>query len=108
MTISVPLSNVERIIVVQKAYNPGNVAANTTADNGTTLTVTGAAVDDFVIPIKPTNTAGLALLGARVSAADTVTFTFGNLTGAGIDAGSETYTLIFFRRTPGTLPDSIS
>lgn len=91
-----PLSNV-RLFVVQKAYDPDSVAANTQAVNAATLTVNGIYTTDFVIGLKPTQTQGLFLKRVHCSAVNTLSFTFENTTGSGIDPGSETYTFLIFR-----------
>ena len=105
--MNVPVSNVGRLELVSATYNPASVAANTTADNGTTVTVTGVCVADRVIPFKPTTTAGLSVDGATVTAVDTITVAFTNHTGSPIDPGSETWTFLIIRSF-GTLPSSVS
>ena len=57
-----------------------------------------AASADAVIVNKPTAQAGLGIVGARVSAADTLAITFSNNTGSGITpTASEVYKVIAFR-----------
>ena len=80
---------------ITATLTPPEVAANTTAEQ--TFTVTGLSTDMVVYVSKPTNDAGLAVVGARVSAADTLAVTFGNFTGAGINPGSETYRILAVR-----------
>lgn len=78
-------------------FDPGSVAANTSEEE--TATVTGVAVGDVVLAVvKPTAfNAGLGIVGARVSAANTVIVTFMNTSAGAIDAGSETYTFVVAR-----------
>lgn len=77
--------------------NPTSVAANTTAEQ--TFTVTGLGVNDIPLAlIKPTATAGLGIVGIRVSAANTLAVTFINATALGIDPPSETYKLVVIRQ----------
>lgn len=72
--------------------SPAIVAANTTAEQ--TFTVTGLAVGDVVMVNKPTTQAGLGIVGARVSAANTLAITFSNNTAAGITpTASEVYAI---------------
>ena len=71
-------------------FNPSSVSANSTSEQ--TFTVSGANTNDVVVVNKPTHTAGLGIVNARVSAADTVAVTFMNTTGSAIDPPSETYT----------------
>ena len=59
-----------------------SVAANTTAEQ--TFTVTGVVTGQVVAVTKPTVNAGLAIVGSRVSAADTVGITYANDTAAAI------------------------
>lgn len=72
------------------ALTPALVAANTTAEQ--TFTVNGLVVGDVVTVNKPTAQAGLGIVGARVSAANTLAITFSNNTAAGITpTAAETY-----------------
>lgn len=101
-----PLSNV-RLFILQKAYDPANVVANTQAVNATTLTITGLLTTDFVIGLKPTQTQGLFLKRVHCSAVNTASFTFENITGSDINPGSETYTLLVFRPN-GAIDDEMA
>ena len=72
------------------SLTPAQVAANTTAEQ--TFTVTGLAVGDVVFVNKPTAQAGLGIVGARVSAANTLAITFVNATASPITpTAAETY-----------------
>lgn len=75
--------------------DPASVAANTSAEQ--TFTVAGLDTGDFVRVSKPTATAGLGIVNARVSAANTLAITFMNSTAAPIDAASETYKILVVR-----------
>jgi hypothetical protein len=75
------------------------VVLNTTAAR--TFTVPGLLVGDFVAISKPTQQAGLGIVGARVSAADTLEITYSNNTGAYIQPTNETCAL-FWARTDAT------
>jgi hypothetical protein len=72
-----------------------SVAANVSAEQ--TFTVAGLAVGDLVFVIKPALSAGLGIVNARVSAADTLAITFMNTTAAGIDPAAETYQIFVMR-----------
>ena len=72
-----------------------SVAANVSAEQ--TFTVAGLAVGDLVFVLKPSLTAGLGIVNARVSAADTLAITFMNTTAGALDPAAETY-LIFVMR----------
>ena len=75
--------------------NPTAVGAANTSEQ--TFTVTGVSTTDYVMAVKPTHTAGLIIGNTRVSAADTVAITFGNLTAGSIDPPSETYTFLVIK-----------
>jgi hypothetical protein len=80
-------------VVFGAAYNgsatwdPGNIADGD--EEATTITVTGAALGDFVLVSFSLDIADLVLSGA-VTAADTVTAVLANNTGAGVDLASGT------------------
>src|SRR5258708_47872 len=63
-----------RLYAPAGAFSPIAVAANTTAEQ--TFTVTGLTTTDVVNVTKPTSQAGLGIVGARVSAANTLAITF--------------------------------
>lgn len=85
-----------RVEVYAVALDPVAVAANTIAEQ--TFTVTGLTTLDHVSINKPSLTAGIGIVNARVSAADTLAVTFINNTGAPVDPPSETYTIVSTRR----------
>ena len=90
------MMNEDRWGVVRFTFDPASVAAATTAEQ--TVTIPGLQVGDIVFDAsKPTNTAGIAVVNARVSAANTLALTFINATAAPVDPPSETYTLFVFR-----------
>lgn len=86
---------ISQVKLYSQALDVASVAANTTAEQ--TFTVTGLTTDDLVFLNKPSNNAGLGIVNARVSAANTLAITFGNFTAAGIDPGSETYKIFAVR-----------
>lgn len=79
---------------IQVALTPVSVAANTTAEQ--TFTVNGLLAGTAVEVNKPSLTTGIALVGARVSAANTLALNFANTTAAAIVPPAETYTIGFF------------
>ena len=79
---------------------PEEVSANTTEEQ--TFTIKGLLVSDIVIPKKPTHQAGLGIVGARVSAVNTLSITFMNTTASPITPTAETYTILAFRREKET------
>lgn len=95
MSVSVIGGNVRSIGVITVTIDPASVAAATSAEQ--TFTVPGLKVGDGVAVIKPSATAGVGIVNARVSAADTLAITFMNATAAAVDPASETYTVIYLR-----------
>jgi hypothetical protein len=87
--------NVARIFAMTASINVGSVAINTVAEQ--TFTIPGLLPGDFVILQKPSLSAGLGVLTARVSAANTLAVQFVNATGGAIDPAAETYQLLVIR-----------
>lgn len=73
------------------------VATITTSEQ--TVTIRGLKTTDKVfVSNKPTHQAGLGIVGARVSAADTLAVTFMNPTAGGLTpTASQTYTVLVVR-----------
>ena len=96
------MMNEDRFGVITFTYDPASVAAATTAEQ--TVTVPGVLPGDYIEVTKPTLTAGVGIVNARVSAANTVAITWVNATAAAVDPPSETYQAWVFRpekTTPG-------
>lgn len=99
MPSALPYGNVNKLNMVTRTLSPGSVAANTTAAQA--FTVPGVVLgQDFVLDvIKPTEQAGLGIVGMRVTAADTVAVVFSNNTAAPIvPTAAEQYTFVIARR----------
>lgn len=86
---------ITQIRVYSQSLDVASVAANTTAEQ--TFTVTGLATGDKVFVNKPSASAGLGIVNARVSATNTLALTFVNATGTPIDPAAETYTIVAIR-----------
>lgn len=85
------------IVDFEVTLDPAAVAASTTAEQ--TFTVTGLGINDIPIAlIKPSATAGVGIVGLRVSAANTLAVTFVNATAGPIDPPSEKYRLVVIRQ----------
>ncbi len=95
MAVTVTGGNIRAMGILTVTFDPASVGANTTAEQ--TATVPGLRVGDVVYASKPTAEAGIGVVNARVSAADTLALTFVNATGSGVNAGSETWTVLWFR-----------
>ncbi len=93
----ISLGNLQLDMLLGVTLSPVSVAANTTAEQ--TFTVNGLIVGDFVLVQKPTSQAGLGIVGARVSAANTLAVTYVNATAAPIvPTASELYLINVNRR----------
>lgn len=102
MSTLIPRGNIASIFAVSITFDPANVATATTAEQS--VTIPGLKVGDFVFWQKPTNTAGVGVVNARVSAADTLQLIFVNPTAGGVNAASETWQFLVFRPEALTLP----
>lgn len=96
MSVSVIGGNTGAAGVISVTLSPAEVAINTSAEQ--TFTVSGLKVGDFVAVNKPTTQAGLGIVGARVSAANTLAITFANVTGGAITpTASQSYFVLWIR-----------
>lgn len=103
------IGNIALDILLGLTISPAAVAANTSAEQA--FNVTGLLVGDVVNVNKPTAQAGLGVVGARVSAANTLAITFANFTAGSLTpTASETYVVNVVRPMPsyvGALPTSL-
>jgi len=90
----------DRYGVVSQSLDVLSVDANLTAERD--FTVIGLKPGDFVSVCKPTLSAGLGVVNARVKAADTLSITYVNATALAIDPGAETYLIFWFRPEAAT------
>ena len=80
------------------SVNLASVAANTTAEQD--VTVSGLLNGDIVLAVnKPTGSAGLGIVNARVKADDTLAVTCVNATAAPIDVAAETWWVVVMTAT---------
>lgn len=79
---------------ISATLSPVSVAANTSAEQS--FTVNGLNAGTSVTVTKPSTTGGLMLGNARVSAANTLSLTFGNMTAAAITPPTETYIIGYY------------
>jgi hypothetical protein len=82
------------------AVDLASVGANTTAEQD--ITVTGVTTADTLLSvIKPTASAGIGIVGARIKAANTIALTFVNATGSAVNADAEDgYQFIVIKAAP--------
>jgi len=85
----------DRYGVVAATLTPVSTAAGTTAEQ--TFTVQGLLPTDFVSVNLPAATAYLGLVGARVSAANTLALTFSNQSSAGLTSASGVHRIYVHR-----------
>lgn len=97
---TVRLNPAAPLLAYAQTLTPVSVAANTTAEQ--TFTVTGLVAATPVWVNKPSPTNGLGIVGVRVSAANTLAITYGNVTAAAIVPPAETYRIGNFQTpSPG-------
>lgn len=100
-TVQSPVGNVWKVGIFNLTLSPVAVAANTTAEQTFATTGIGLLTTDVVLVQKPTAQAGLGIVGARVSASDTLAITFSNNTAAGITpTASQVYQVTVLRIQP--------
>ena len=88
--------NLDKLKLITLTWDPANITGtNTTSEQ--TVTVPGVQVGDFVWVNKPTLSAGVGIVGARVSAANTVAVTWVNATAGAVNPGAEVYTFLVVR-----------
>lgn len=95
LTVGASGTPVTQVRVYTPNLTPANVAANTTAEQ--TFAVVGLATTDTVTVNVPGLAAGVGLVGARVSAADTLALTFGNFTGGALAPAAGVYRVLAHR-----------
>jgi hypothetical protein len=105
-TPQAPIGNIWKNARLSATLSPVAVAPSTSAEQ--TFTVTGLLTTDYVYVNKPSADAGVGIVGARVSAADTLALTFMNATTATVTpTASESYIILVERVQPNwTAPAS--
>lgn len=99
MSTSIPRGNILKMFAVQVTLDPAAVSAATSAEQ--TFTVAGLLPGDIVIAVnKPSATAGVGIVNARVSAANTLAMTFMNATAGSLNPASESYVVVIGRAEP--------
>ena len=87
---------VPKVQTFSETLTPVAVAAGAIASQ--TFTVTGLATTDLVIVSPPADDAGLALVGARVTAADTLSLRYLNNTAGPLTPTAGTFLIASIRR----------
>lgn len=100
-TVQMPTGNIWKNGIFSITLSPTSVAPNTVAEQTFASTGIGLLTTDQVTVSKPTTQAGLGIVNARVSAADTLALAFINATAATITpTASEVYTVEVNRVQP--------
>lgn len=86
----------DRYGVVDLTWTPAGTAAGPLTAAQTTQML-GLKTGDIVQVTPPSTTAGLAIVGARCSAADTLQVVFGNFSTGPLTSASGTYKVFVFR-----------
>lgn len=91
-------ANIKGIRKVTANVTPTGNSVAAGAVDVQTVTVTGAAVGDFIIPVQPANLeAGLVVSAPYVSSANTVTVRIANPTAAPITTAVKAWTFLWFQ-----------
>jgi len=84
-----------KVQTFSESLDVANVGAG--SESVQNFTITGLTTSDVVIVNKPSNNSGLDMSQAWVSAADTLTIKFRNVSGGAINPSAETYRIIAIR-----------
>ncbi len=84
-----------RFGVTDFTFDANVTATNTTQESD--VTIPGLTTDMFVAVNKSSHSTGVGIVNARVKAADTLSLTYVNATGSGVNPASETYRLFWFK-----------
>jgi hypothetical protein len=95
MGIGIIAGNTSVLNVITFTFDAASVTANTTVEQD--ITIQGLKTTDFVAVNKPSLSAGVGIVNARVKAANTLSVQYVNATGVAVNPASETYTLLVVR-----------
>lgn len=114
MTTGITMGNVDGHYLIRATLTPAATAAATaveqtfnSASTGNNIGLNGLLVGDFVQINPPSITAGVGIVGARVSAAGTLAITFSNSTAGSLTAPAGTYVIKVSRAESLPLPTAI-
>jgi hypothetical protein len=100
-TVQMPTGNLWKVGVFNLTLSPVGVAVTTATEQTFAATGIGLLTTDFVYVNKPAAQASLGIVGARVSAADTLALTFSNQSAATITpTAAEVYKVMVLRVQP--------
>lgn len=81
--------------IVDFVFDANVTVTNTTQESD--ITIVGLTTDMWVGVCKPSHSTGVGIVNARVKAADTLSITYVNATGSGVNPASETYRLLWIK-----------
>lgn len=106
-TVQSPVGNIWKCGVFTLTITPAVVGTGGSVEQTFATTGIGLLTTDVVLVQKPTSQAGLGIVGSRVSAADTLAITFGNLTAVSITpTANQAYTVTVLRIQPNWAPQA--
>jgi len=105
MTVGIINGNTYGSYIISASLTPSSVSTVTAPTQ--TFTVTGLRTGDFVQVNPPSQTAGVSLAAARVSAADTLALTFVNPTAGSLTPAAGTYIIKVDRPEANTAATAI-
>lgn len=93
LTLGTGGTSVDKIKIYTSTIDVASVSAATSAEQ--TFTVTGLAAGDVILSVNaPAATAGVGIVGMRVTEADTIGLTFMNATDSPVDPASGSYLIV--------------
>lgn len=99
MSVGILNGNTYGVYTITASLTPASVATIAAVEQ--TFTVNGLRVGDFVQANSPSDVAGVALVNARVTAANTLGLKFVNPTAGGLTPAAGVYTLSVLRPEGG-------
>lgn len=103
---TLPRGNVLNAVIFSSTLTPAQVAANTTAEQ--TFTILGLAVGDFINGNSVSaQTTGILIGSVRVSAPNTVSIQFVNVTATGATPAAGVYGFIWGRAEGPSMPTNV-
>ena len=87
--------NIDKFGIITRTIDPGTISQSTTNEH--TFSIEGLLAGDWIYVNKPTHTANVGIIGARVAGTNLVAIQFINRSGADVNPASESYTFFWVR-----------
>lgn len=94
MSVGIIAGNIRSMTIMQADVIVGSVASQNSEERF--ITVPGVRSGDIILPLKPTLTEGLVVVGEK-AADDTIKIQVINATSGAIDGGTETFDFLIVR-----------